>query len=203
MRPLRLTIFVLLLMAFGGQIVRHSYVRWFEPRASVLDKYESKAATEAKGARTLQELDKLYADAIAKEKAEQEALEADPPRADKPRRFRPEERMASFELKSAIQEWEGRQKDLRELRFFFGAGVVALILGFVCERLRLAWGAVAFAALAFVEMLWWTTVSWHSGLWREYDRLLDNKLALTAAAIALLLLARWRGPLSTKDGPGQ
>ncbi len=198
MRALRLTLFVLLLMAFGGQLVRHSYVRWLEPRNSVLDKYDSKAAATAKDARSLEELDRAYSQALAKEKVELEAEEKAPQSPEQRRRFRPDERPPTFELKMAIQEWEGRQRDLRELRYFFAAGVIALLLAFVCERFRMAWAAVALCGLAFAEMLWWTTISWHSGPWREYDRLLDNKLALTAVAVALLVAARKAGPLRSE-----
>jgi hypothetical protein len=194
LKSLRLTLFVLLLMALGGQLVRHSYVRWFEPRQSVLDKYDSSAKAKARAAQSLGELDRLYGEALAKEKAE-----ANVPEGSKPEhRFRPDEMPATFELKSAIEQWEHRERDIRELRFFFGAGVLALVLAFACERLRMVWASVALGALAFCEMLWWTSVSWRSGLWQEYDRLLDNKLVLTLLAVLLLWLSRYRGPLSTR-----
>jgi len=40
MRKLRITLFVLALLALTTQATRHVYVRYLEPRISVLDKYD-------------------------------------------------------------------------------------------------------------------------------------------------------------------
>jgi hypothetical protein len=195
MRALRLTLFVLLLMSFVGQLVRHSYVRWIEPRHSVLDKYDTADQAKVKAATSLDELDRLYAKELAKEEAASTEQDEAPPR--KRPRLVGRQMPPLFELEEAIKQWEGRERDILELRFFFGAGALCLVIAFLCERRGLSWAAVSLAIAAFVEMLWWTTVSWHSGLWREYDRLLDNKLLLTVVSIVFLLLTRWRGPFRT------
>jgi hypothetical protein len=95
----------------------------------------------------------------------------------------------------------GHEREIREVRFFYFAGFISLVLAWLlCQRLP--WASLSLAILGFSDMLWATSPSWRSGPAAEFQRLLENKLAFSLVAIALLVLSRWRGPLNTSpSGP--
>src|SRR5262245_26151126 len=114
MKALRTTLFVLAMVSFATQTYRHVYVRWLEPRASVLDKYGTEAEHQAASAQSLQDLESKFA------VAHQHVLDYEkqnPPQPDK-------EPMSAYErqdrepykseqtLRRAIEEWESQHKDL-------------------------------------------------------------------------------------------
>ncbi len=61
MKATRLILFVLGLLSFGAQVVRHVYVRWFEPTHSVLEKYEAPVRGDIRNSRSLSDLESRYA----------------------------------------------------------------------------------------------------------------------------------------------
>src|SRR5262249_51382402 len=61
MKALRITLFVLALVSFVTQTFRHIYVRWLEPRASVLDKYNTQTEKDVASAQSIQELESKFA----------------------------------------------------------------------------------------------------------------------------------------------
>jgi len=196
MKPTRIVLFVIGLLCFGAQAVRHVYVRWFEPKHSILEKYEAPVRGDIRNAQTLGELESRYAEELKKSGGQ-------PPRREMP--VISEEgapgtaRPAVVQLREAIEEWETHEKEIRELRFFYFAGFLALAAAWSLKA-RLPWSALSLTILGFSDMLWATSPSWRSGPAAEFQRLLENKLLFSLVAIALLVLFRWRGPLCTTDG---
>ncbi|HEY6252566.1 MAG TPA: hypothetical protein VI685_21635, partial [Candidatus Angelobacter sp.] len=62
MKSLQKTIVVLALLALISQTIRHAYMLWFEPRVSVLDKFD-KPKEDIKAATSLDELVRRYEEA--------------------------------------------------------------------------------------------------------------------------------------------
>lgn len=94
-------------------------------------------------------------------------------------------------LRQAIQEWESKNKEIRELHYFWVAGLIALVLGMVIYERMERWTGFALVILAFCEMIWATTLSFHYFLSNnhEFDRLLTQKFLFSAVSIILLLVA--------------
>jgi hypothetical protein len=60
MTVLQRTLAILAFLALSAQIVRHAYILWFEPKGSVLDRYEQPLKGQITNARSLQELINQY-----------------------------------------------------------------------------------------------------------------------------------------------
>ena len=60
MKATRTALFVIAFLIIGSQTFRHAYVRWLEPRGSVLDKYAAAGEKQAASAKSLEELAALY-----------------------------------------------------------------------------------------------------------------------------------------------
>ena len=194
MKALRLIFFVVGLLSFGAQVVRHVYVRWFEPTHSVLEKYEAPVRGDIRKAQSLADLEARYAEELKKSGGQ-------PPRRAEVPSLSEEGALGTarppvVQLREAIEEWEAHEKEVRELRFFYFAGFLSLVLAWVLEA-RFPWSALSLTILGFSDMLWATSPSWRSGPASEFHRLLDNKLFFSLIAIALILIFRWRGPLAT------
>ncbi len=197
MRGLKLTVFILAFLCLVAELVRHTYIRWVENYTSVLDKYET-VRSEIKEAPSLAALEKLYAEELEKEKVAQQS-------AGRP--FVPPGRSGAisagsplFPLREAITDWERRENQIRELRYFWAGGFVCLLLALVCHWRGLQWLSITLQATGFAEMTWWTSPSFNlGGAAREFMRLLDNKIAFTALALALLLTFWFTGVLRPEE----
>jgi hypothetical protein len=192
MRGLRLTVFILVFLFLAAELMRHSYVRWIENHVSVVDKYEV-VDKEIKEATSLSALERRYAEELEKQKTTRESQPSG--------RFNPDSPV--FKLRQAIIEWERGENQIRELRYFWLGGFVCLLLAIVCYWLGLSWMSITLQIAGFSEMTWWTTPSFGlTGATQEFTRLLDNKIAFTVLAFALLLIFWFSGMLrpETKSG---
>jgi hypothetical protein len=206
MKGLRITLFVLAFLGLSTQLARHVYVRWFEGRASVLDRYES-GRVEIQGAKSLDELEKKYAEQKEKERQRQEARRRERAEAkaaglpDPERRYEAgdEEFLDSMKIEQAIREWEGHENEIRELWFFCGFGMLSLVVAWLCSARGWKWVALALQVAGFSELMYWTSPSFSlSGAAHEFDRLLDRKILFTIGALAVLLVYWLRGPLRNR-----
>src|SRR3954467_15994678 len=121
MRALRITLFVIAFVVLTSQTFRHAYVRWLEPRTSVLDKYNTETDKQIITAKSLEELVRLY------DVAHTKVVEGDAnitPSEKRERRMSAEAEPYKSEstLKTAISDWEEKSKELRELWSFWLAG---------------------------------------------------------------------------------
>ena len=200
MRKLKITILIMALLVLTTQAVRHVYVRYLEPRTSVLDKFEE---TEAKkviqNAAALSDIVKEYEP--ARKRVDQLNEEMKKELFGKPnneyyiletkyREDHKQEYERETELKKGIRDWEIRSKEILELRVFWLFGFIFFVAGIFMLKKRFAWIGMAFIVSGIAEMIWWTSPSFHFfGSPLEFDRLLNNKLCFTIVTIVLLIVA--------------
>src|SRR3972149_8581129 len=139
MKALKLTVFLLAVLVLTTQFARHIYVRYLEPRGSVLDKFEQTETKKAiKGATSLDELVSRYdvakkrVDELDKQKKKSEANMSRDNRdvfRDKFGDEHKEDYERESDLKRAVQEWEKRSEETYELRVFWLFGFAFLLAG--------------------------------------------------------------------------
>ncbi len=198
MKALRITLFILSFLILATQSIRHVYVRWIEPPASVLDKFDGDAKAQIKKAQSLADLERQYAEAREKVKA------AGPRPSDgdydefgtsKKEPYRTE-----GQLRRAIKEWEEQSKEILEVRYFWFCGFALLLVGALLHRRGALWPALAFVIAALGEMIWWTSPSFRGADTREFTRLLDNKLLFSVLSLLVLALCWYQGLLGPARG---
>ena len=197
MRALRLTVFILVFLCLAAELMRHTYIRWVKNHVSVLDKYDT-VASEIKEATSLTALEKRYAEELEKEKAAKQSepavLGGRSGLAGEFQAVNPESPV--FKLRQAITDWEQRENQIRELRYFWVGGLVCLLLALVCHWRGLQWLSITLQIAGFAEMTWWTSPSLGlSGAAEEFTRLLNNKIVFTALALVMLLIFWFTGVL--------
>lgn len=198
MKGLQSTCLILAVLALSTQSVRHFYVKYFEQTASVLDRYKEDVQKEIEQADSLDELLAKYDPAKTREDQldnllkEQEKAKPENEREafrNEFRKAREKDYGTASKLRFAIQDWEAKSKEIRELRIFWAFGFGLLVLGGIVY-LKSRWLGMAFVIPGVVEMIWWTSPSFHlAGAVKEFERLLNNKLVFTNVTLLLLLLA--------------
>jgi len=180
MRTLQKTLFIIALLTLLTQTIRHLYVRWVEPTSSVLDKYEEPVKEGIKKANSLDDLVKQYDEARKKTPDAQSQI-VDP--------MTISGRNSETELlKTAIQEWEAKTKEIFEMRFFWGCGLILLLSGLLCYKRLYLWSGLTLITTGVAEMIWWTCPAFRwGGASREFDKLLTNKIVLSLMSIILLM----------------
>lgn len=199
MKALRTVLFILAMVCLTTQAVRHIYVRFLEPRTSVLDKYEQTETKKAiLKARSLGDLVAQYD--VAKKRFDE--LESEKKKAeedktkderdvfrDKFRELHEVEYDRESELRSAIGQWEQRSKEIHELRVFWLFGFAFFLIGGLLQARGRAWLGISLIIPGVAEMIWWTSPSFgFGGSPVEFDRLLINKLVFTLITLLLLII---------------
>jgi hypothetical protein len=186
MEALKKTLFILSIIAVTSYTIRHIYLKWVEPRGSVLDKYEEPIVSEIKKATSLQQLEKLYADANSKVSAYEaidsiKAMEAY-------KRMELEPYKNRDEARDAISAWERQSQEIFKIRFYWALGLVLGIIGFLVYKKVNPWLGISVLITGFAEMVYWTSPSFFYGAEFEYNNLLTNKIILSIATLVLLIL---------------
>ncbi|HEX4603351.1 MAG TPA: hypothetical protein VH724_05105 [Candidatus Angelobacter sp.] len=187
MNALQKTLAIIAFLILASQTIRHAYLRWIEPRSSVLDAYDKPLQDEIKNAASLDELVRRY-DPVRKqvEQAKQELS-----KAGKQLNYGEEMGLEPYKsehaLHEAIAEWEKKSKEIHEIRFFWLAGFAFFAAGLVAYRMRNRWFSLTLLIAAFAEFIYWTSPTFFGANTREFDRLLDNKLAFSIVSLALLI----------------
>lgn len=200
MNALQKTLAIIAFVVLVSQSVRHSYLRWLEPRTSVLDKYDAPLKDEIAGAASLDELLRRY-EAVRKEadaaRAELKKSGKEPTYSDL---AQAEPYKSERALHEAITGWESKAKELHELRFYWTVGLVVCLLGLAAFRKMNRWLGLSLVITGFSEIIYWTSPVFLGPNTREFDRLLVSKLLLSVISIVLLLLAiRWQGVFAEKQ----
>jgi len=187
-KRLQITLFILGLTALGSQTLRHAYVKWIEPRTSVLDRFQEKVESDISNSTNLQQLVLLYQQADEKVK-EFERTHPEPEQKESEyRRDEKEPYKSRTKVRQAIEEWEQKHKEILEVVFFWTAGVTFLLVGLFAVR-RNSWLKMGFIILGFAEIIWWTSPSFRSiGAQPEFERLLTIKLVLSAVSLIALVV---------------
>jgi len=188
MRLLLRTLAIVAALCLVTQTVRHAYLLWFEPRASVLDKYDRPLKEQIEAAASLDELLSRY-DPVRKEadrlRAERRARS---PEALPGGEFEPEPFRSESALRGAISSWEERAKEVRAVRFYWSLGLVLSVFGLMSFLKFNKWTGVTLMIIGFSEIVYWTSPTL-LGPTREFDRLLVHKLVLSIVSIAALAFA--------------
>lgn len=186
MRALQITLFVLGLSILTAQSFRDVYMKWLEPRTSVLDQFKEKAESDVARAHNLQELVALYKDAHSKVKQYEQSHPEDT-RPDY-ERSQTEPYKTEATIRGAIEEWESTAKERRSLLFFWSFGVVVVLAGMWLYRGGKAWLGMTYVITGFAEMIWWCSPSFRSFGSDELERLLTAKLILSLISWLLLIV---------------
>src|SRR3954465_5886413 len=154
MRSLRTTLFIIAMVVLTAQTFRDAYLRWMEPRGSVLDRFDTKTEQDVSSAKSLDELVALYATAHQKVV---EFEKANPPKSDEAdsQKSQREPYKSESTVREAIKDWEEKSKEMFELHRFWLAGICALVIAVLVAR-RDRWIAISLLIVAFSEMIYAT-----------------------------------------------
>ncbi|HEY6350269.1 MAG TPA: hypothetical protein VI636_12750 [Candidatus Angelobacter sp.] len=190
MRGLEKTVVVLAFLALISQTIRHAYMLWFEPRGSVLDKFDKPVKKDIAAATSLDELARRYE--VVRKQADE--AKQGRPNTEPPPTYAEKQEMEPFlsenELRMAIQDWERKAEEIHEIRFYWTIGLVLLVLGVVIYKRLNPWVGLTLIIAALCEFIYWCSPTFFGGT-REFDRLLWNKLILSLVSLVLLLVVIW------------
>ncbi|MBN1253691.1 MAG: hypothetical protein JXA50_00240 [Deltaproteobacteria bacterium] len=188
MRALLITLFIIGLVTLSTQTFRHIYVKWLEPRSSVLDKYEEKIEKDIKKSQDLDELLVLYDKAHGKVTVYEK--DAKNPYIPDKERHNKEPYKSEYKLKNSIRNWESYSRDIFRLRFFWVCGFLSIVIGSLAYVKFDRWIGIVGLIAGFSEMIYWTCPFNFSYTNYEFERLLTNKLIFSLIAW-LLLICLW------------
>ncbi len=184
MRGLQITLLILGLLIMSTQTFRHVYVKWIEPRGSVLDEFRDDVEEDIAETKSLDELKELYRQAHGKV----EAFEEKHPEAKVRMRADQALYVDEEEIEQAIRRVEGQRKSIFELWFYWLCGLGSVLLGLLAYRKFSRWLGMVGLITGFTEMAFWTSPLWRSaGPQGEFERLLTLKLLLSVVSVALLV----------------
>lgn len=199
MRTLQKVLAIVALVVLVAQSVRHTYIRWLEPRTSVLDRYERPLKSEITAAKSLEELVARYEPL---RKQAEEARKQRQTQKGSPGVLDENELGAlspEYEVRLAIQDWETKAKELNGVLYYCVVGLVLLAVGIATFRWGNIWMGLALEISAFSEFIYWTSPTFFGSAGSEFDRLLSYKLFFSVAALALLFLVVWLQRVFAKD----
>lgn len=189
MRALQRTLAILACLFLVVQTIRHAFVLWLEPRVSVLDRFDRPLKDEIASAATVEELLRRY-EPLRKEA---DRIKAERRVADPKAQFTDEHDTEPFKSEAALREaignWEQRAKEVHALRFYWLMGLALAAAGLVLYMRDSRWLGTTFLIIAFSEIIYWTAPTFLGGGVQEFDRLVVNKLVLSALSLGLLAIA--------------
>jgi hypothetical protein len=189
MKALEKTLAVIALLILLSQTVRHAYMLWFEPRGSVLDKFNQPAKKQIEAAKSLDELVRLYEPVRkqADEARQQRRNAGGQEQIPYSEQVNQEPYKSETELREAIVDWEAKAKEIHGIRFYWVVGLVFFVLGSLIYKKWNRWLGLVLLIAAFCEFVYWTSPTFFGPV-QEYDRLLRNKLLLSVVTLVLLLI---------------
>jgi hypothetical protein len=198
MEALKKTMFILALISVTGYTVRHIYLKWFDHRTSILEKFDSPTTEKIKKAGSLRELETMYA------RIHQQVLAYDATDSIKNmehyKKMDLEPYKQESELREAIMEWEAKSREIFQVRFYWFVGLLLTLVGGLLYKKSNRWLGLTILITGFGEMVYWTSPSFFSG-GMEYENLLNNKIVLSVITLVLLIFAGfYTGTLREKTG---
>ncbi len=193
MKTFRAILAMMALLVVAGQTFRHVYVKWIEPRDSVLLRFRDPAEQDIAASKSLGELLALYEDARKKVQAadKERAVNQSGESGFDYERHEREPYRSEDQLRRAIEQWEDHNQQIHELHYFWWCGCLCALLGFTVERRLNPWLGLSALVLGFLEMIWATSPAFRTfGAEVEFDRLLTLKTVYSSATL-VMLLAGW------------
>ena len=190
MRKLQITLFIIALLFSSTQTFRHIYVKWLEPKTSVLDKYDEDIEQEIAESKSIEELLSLYDK--AKNKVDEYECNSENPEIKERDKEYKEPYETEIKIRESINEWESHNEDIRKIRFFWFCGFFSMVVGFFAYVKIDQWLGIVGVITGFAEMIFWTCprIFGFFGARYEFERLLSNKLFFSVVTWALLI-ATW------------
>jgi hypothetical protein len=189
MKALHRTLAILACLFLVAQTVRHAYELWLDREDSVLDAFDQPLKDDIAAAASVEELLRRY-EPVRKEvdriKAERRATD---PKGEFQHDLEAEPFKSEAALRHAIGNWEGRAKEIHALRYYWSVGLALAAIGLALYRRGNRWYGTTCVIIAFSEMIYWTTPEFFGGGVQEFDRLVANKLVLSAVSMGLLGMA--------------
>jgi hypothetical protein len=194
---LQKTLAIIAFLILASQTIRHAYLRWIEPRSSVLDKYDKPLHDEITKAASLDELVRRYDPVRQQVDAARQELS----KAGKKLTYDEEKDLEPYKseqaLHEAVTEWEAKSQEIHEIRFFWLVGFAFFAVGLVIYKKLNRWFGLTLLIVAFIEFIYWTSPTFLGANTREFDRLLENKVAFSVISLALLLAGIWLNQIFT------
>jgi hypothetical protein len=198
-RGFQTTCLILATLVLTTQGVRHLYVKYFSRTPSVLERFEKQEIKkQIAEAASLDELVARYeparkrTDELDAERDREADKLSDDKRDDYRNEFNrryAEEYSTAYSLRSAIDDWESKAKQVREMQMFWGAGAILFAVGGILY-FKFPWVGMSFVVPGVAEMIWWTSPNFtFSGTTPEFERLLFYKLLFTGVTLALVIAA--------------
>jgi hypothetical protein len=110
--------------------------------------------------------------------------------ADPKAHFEDEQEVEPFKsevtLREAITNWEQRAKEVYSLRFYWLVGFILSAAGVATYLREHRWLGTTLLIVGFSEIIYWTTPTFFGGGIQEFDRLVENKLALSVVSVVIL-----------------
>jgi len=182
-------LFVLAMVVSSTQTFRHFYVRFLEPRDSLLDEFRTDTESSITAAERLNELVELYR--AAQNKVDLYESDSSNPNVVQHQRRNTMPYKAVIQIEKEILNREHDQRQLTKLWFYWGCGLISLILGFITFRIVNSWLGFSAIVTGFSEMLAWTSPLFHNRILSlQFEQLLDFKLLLSILTW-IILVAVW------------
>lgn len=187
MKILKRTFLIIFTLIITTQTFRHVYVKFIEPKVSVLDKYKNKTEKNIYLSKNIAELEILYKNVnnkVIKYEINNKPINSYNMRTREPYK-------SKFEIKEAIQSAERINKMLFELRFYWMCGLIAIIIGLIIYIKINKYMGFSTLLIGLFEIATWT-----SPLFRGYgrqlglERLLNEKLFFSVLSF-LIMLVLW------------
>jgi len=184
---LQKTLAIIAFLILVSQTIRHTYLRWFEPRTSVLDRYDKPLKDEITNAASIDDLLRRYDPARKQVDAARQELS----KAGKKLPYDEEKDLEPYKseqaLREAISDWETKSKEIHEIRFFWLIGFAFFAAGLLIYKKMNRWLGLTLLIAAFAEFIYWTSPTFLGANTREFDRLLGNKVAFSVVSLILLM----------------
>lgn len=183
-------LFLLAMLVSSTQTFRHIYVKWIEPRSSVLDEFQDEVESKMAKAKTLDELVLLYRDARQKiEKYEDDPDNSPITTYQEQRHTEPYK--TEIKIKKEIEAREYDENQLFKLGFYWCCGFLSVFIGMVTFYKVNHWLGISGVMIGFTEMLCWTSPLFHNRLLsQQFEYLLNYKL-LFSLITWILLVSLW------------
>ncbi|MBU1043940.1 MAG: hypothetical protein KJ915_06030 [Candidatus Omnitrophica bacterium] len=186
MRNFQKVLFIIALLFLSTQTFRHVYTKWFEPKESILVKYNEDVEKDIAKSKDIKELLALYDNAYKKVKEYEKNTE----NIDHDKMYHEEPYKTERTLKQAIEKWEEDNLEIQKMRFFWFCGFFSILIGFIVYAFIEQWVGIVGIITGFLEMIFWTcpTIFGFFGPRFQFDKLLNNKLIFSVISWILLII---------------
>lgn len=193
MKKLQITLFILASLVFLTQTVRHIHLYFFaaESGVSMIDPFEPdyEIEKEVKEEHSTEILVQEYKQTQKKV----EELEEGKTKEEIEDLAESNKDLYSkrSNLRHEIIQREAWNREISNIWIYCFVGITFIILGSIIYAKGAPWIGMSFLIPGFLELIWWSSPSFHlGGAIREYELLLLNKIILSIVGI-VLLYALW------------